>query len=90
MKQIPVEIGRVVASKCGRDQGRTFLVIGEIDADFVWISDGKTHPIEKPKKKRRRHLKPTQTLHPELRKSILEGKYPENFELRAILSKEEG
>ena len=49
-----------------------------------------THPIEKPKKKRRRHLKPTQTLHPELRKSILEGKYPENFELRAILSKEEG
>ena len=90
MKEIPVEIGRVVISKCGRDQGRTFLVVGEIDEDFVQTADGKTHKIEKPKKKRRRHLKPTQTFSQTLRERILKGDLPQDFEIRACLSKEEG
>lgn len=90
MKEIPVEIGRVVLSKCGRDQGRLFLVVGEIDEDFVLTADGSTHKIAKPKKKRRKHLKPTQTFSQTLRERILSGDMPEDFELRGCLSKEEG
>lgn len=90
MNRIPVEIGRVVISKCGRDEGRLFLVTGEIDEDFVMISDGETHKIAKQKKKRRKHLKPTLTLSQELRERIIKGEMPEDFEIRACLSKEEG
>ena len=90
MNKIPVEIGRVVISKCGRDQGRIFLVTGEIDEDFVLISDGDTHKIAKQKKKRRKHLKPTLTACNELRERILAGNMPEDFEIRSCLSKEEG
>ena len=90
MNKLPVEIGRVVISKCGRDQGRIFLVTGEIDEDFVLISDGDTHKIAKQKKKRRKHLKPTLSASKELRERILAGNMPEDFEIRSCLSKEEG
>ena len=90
MNKLPVEIGRGVISKCGRDQGRIFLVTGEIDEDFVLISDGDTHKIAKQKKKRRKHLKPTLSVSEELRERILAGNMPEDFEIRSCLSKEEG
>lgn len=90
MKEFPVEIGRVVYSKCGRDEGRIFLVTGVIDDDFVMISDGDTRRIAKQKKKRRKHLKATQTLDQNLRERILGGDMPEDYEIRASLSKEEG
>ena len=90
MNKIPVEIGRVVISNCGRDEGRIFLVTGEIDEEFVLISDGDTRKIAKQKKKRRKHLKPTLKLSQELRERILKGDMPEDFEIRACLSKEEG
>lgn len=90
MNKIPVEVGRVVVSKCGRDEGRLFLVTGEIDEDFVLIADGDTRKVAKQKKKRRRHLKPTLECSQELRDRILKGEMPEDFEIRACLSKEEG
>jgi ribosomal protein L14E/L6E/L27E len=40
----------------GRDKGRLCVVLYEMDADFVWITDGRTHPVDHPKKKRRKHL----------------------------------
>lgn len=90
MNKIPVEIGRVVISKCGRDEGRLFLVTGEIDEDFVLIADGDTRKLERQKKKRRKHLKPTLELRNDLRERIMKGDMPEDFEIRACLSKEEG
>ena len=90
MKEFPVEIGRVVYSKCGRDEGRIFLVVGELDENFVWIADGRTHLMAKQKKKRRKHLKATQTLVENLRDRILSGDLPQDFEIRACLSKQEG
>ena len=90
MNKYPVEIGRVVYSKCGRDEGRIFLVIAEQDEEFVFIADGDTHRVAKPKKKRRKHLKTTQTLDQNLREMILKGAMPEDHMIRASLSKEEG
>lgn len=51
-----IQRGIVVFSQKGRDKQRIFVVLYEVDADFVMICDGKTHPIEKMKKKRRKHL----------------------------------
>lgn len=90
MNEIPVEVGRVVISKCGRDEGRRFLVMSELGDEFVMISDGKTRPVSKQKKKRRRHLKGTRTLDQNMRERLLRGEIPQDHELAACLSKEEG
>ena len=49
--------GSVVISQTGRDKGRTFVVLCHLDADFVLIADGDTHLLEKPKKKRCKHVR---------------------------------
>lgn len=49
-------IGRVVSSKVGRDKGKFFIVVGILDENHVYISDGDLRIIEKPKKKKLKHL----------------------------------
>lgn len=52
-----LEPGQLVESTAGRDRGSTFLVLGQ-DADgFIWVVDGQRRPVERPKKKNRKHLK---------------------------------
>ena len=52
----PIEPGRVVFSKKGRDKTRYFVVLYSVDADFVMLSDGETRKLDHLKKKRRKHL----------------------------------
>lgn len=54
-----VTLGQVVVSRAGRDTGRRFVVTKVIDELFVQICDGDLRRIEKPKKKRIKHLEPT-------------------------------
>ena len=89
MNKLPVEIGSVVISKAGRDQGRRFLVVGEADADFVYIANGELRKMDRQKKKRRRHLKPTGTVVQAVRERLAEGRPIEDHELRTWLSEEE-
>ena len=49
-------VGLLAYSKCGRDRKRLFCVVDVIDENFVLIADGMLHKIEKPKKKRLKHL----------------------------------
>lgn len=50
-------LGEIVYSKAGRDSGRYFVIVGIIDEKYVLISDGDYRRIEKPKKKKVKHLK---------------------------------
>ena len=67
MNKLPIEIGSIVFSKAGRDMGRPFIVIQEIDKDFVMVADGKLRTMDRLKTKRRKHLKPTGEVVQELR-----------------------
>ncbi len=49
-------VGMLAYSKCGRDRKRLFCVVAVLDTDFALIADGKLHTVEKPKKKRLKHL----------------------------------
>ena len=89
MKTFPIEVGSVVRSMAGRDQGRLFIVIQEIDEDFVMIANGKLRGMDRLKKKRRRHLKATGTVVEELRGRFAEGGKVEDHEIRSWLVKEE-
>ncbi len=52
-------IGILVISKAGRDKGRKFVIVEVIDSKYVLISDGVTHTVERPKKKKLAHLEVT-------------------------------
>lgn len=52
-----LQIGDIVYSRAGRDQGRYFLVIGLVDEQYVLIADGKLRRLETPKRKKVKHLR---------------------------------
>ena len=89
MNKAPIEVGSVVISKAGRDQGRRFLVIAEVDADFVMVANGELRRMDRLKKKRRKHLKPTGVTVPALRERLSAGEPVQDHELRAWLREEE-
>ena len=89
MKMFPIEIGSVVRSLAGRDQDRLFVVVQEVDADFVMVANGKLRGMDRLKKKRRKHLKPTGSVIEELRDRLAQGGTVEDHEIRSWLKKEE-
>ncbi len=48
---------QVVLSLAGRDEGQLLAVVRE-DEHGVWLADGKRRPLERPKRKNPRHLRP--------------------------------
>ena len=89
MKKFPIETGSIVISMAGRDEGRRFLVMKELDQDFVLITNGELRGVERPKKKRRKHLKPTGEIDALLAARWLAGEAVEDHEIRKRLMKEE-
>ncbi|MBR1820670.1 MAG: KOW domain-containing RNA-binding protein [Clostridia bacterium] len=89
MNRLPIGIGSIVISKAGRDQGRLFLVVGEVDDDFVMVANGALRKMDRQKKKRRKHLKPTGTVVKAAAERLAEGRPIEDHELRTWLSEEE-
>ena len=49
--------GIAAISLKGRDKGRVFVVLCQLDADFVLVANGGLRPLSRPKKKRRKHLR---------------------------------
>ena len=58
MDRLTMIPGRVVLSTQGRDEGRYFIVLEVIDANFVLMADGLTRKVDHPKKKKIKHLRP--------------------------------
>jgi len=51
-----MKCGQFVLSIAGRDKGRIFAVMEITDEDYVMIADGMLRSINKPKKKKLKHL----------------------------------
>ncbi len=81
----PVDKGFVVISQKGRDKGRVFMVLYEVDADFVMVADGRTRPLAKPKRKRRKHLVATSRELPGILSRYEEGRLQDS-DLRKALA----
>ena len=50
-----INISDVVVSTAGRDSGEWFYVIAE-DPVFLYLANGKDRSLEKPKRKKRKHV----------------------------------
>lgn len=80
-----ISLGQLVKSKTGRDKGRFFIVVGILNEDFVLISDGDLRKIEKPKKKRIKHLEITDKVIEELRYKLSNKSRIINSEISKML-----
>ena len=78
-------IGQYVQSTQGRDAGRDFVVVGIVDESYVLIADGDLRSIDKPKKKKVKHLIPKQELFSSLREKLVNGEEVLNAHLRKDL-----
>ncbi|MGI6130010.1 MAG: RNA-binding protein [bacterium] len=67
------QIGRVVRAKAGRDKGKFFVIVDRIDHEYVLIVNGRTRRIDKPKKKKIKHLEPKPDVIYNLRDKIING-----------------
>jgi len=77
--------GAVVLSVAGRDKGGYFLIVKVIDDGFVLVADGDTHKLERPKKKRMKHLKPNGDVIGKLAEKLQDKKPVFDAEIRSNL-----
>ncbi len=62
MVPYPVQIGRIAVSSAGRDTGRVFVIKQVVDTHYVYIVDGDLRKMDRPKKKKLKHLKLTENV----------------------------
>lgn len=53
---INLKVGQIVRSKKGRDVGRVFVITEIIDDDYLHLVDGKLRKLDRPKKKKVKHV----------------------------------
>ncbi|MGI5932732.1 MAG: hypothetical protein ACOX8G_09430 [Eubacterium sp.] len=61
--------GMLARSKSGHDKGRVYAVI-RVEGSFVYLSDGKLRPVNRPKKKNICHIQPIIRLPEEVRELL--------------------
>lgn len=49
------EVGMLARSKAGHDKGHVYIIMKE-EAAYVYLVDGSLRPMEKPKKKKKKHV----------------------------------
>ena len=79
-----MEPGRIVFSKAGRDKLKPFVVVSS-EADDVYLADGKTRLLHKPKKKKLKHIQPTNASAEDIRHKLENNKYLNDSDLRKAL-----
>ena len=52
------QIGQVVYSKSGHDQGDVQMICA-IEGEYLFLADGRRRKLEKPKRKKKKHVQPT-------------------------------
>lgn len=85
MERIPVEPGRVVLSKAGRDAGRRFVVL-QADDTFAYVADGDLRKVESLKKKKHRHLRALPEFFSDIADIVRDGSLPSNAAIRRCLA----
>ena len=85
-----INISDVVISTAGRDQGQLFYVVGT-DPVYLTLANGKDRTLEKPKRKKRKHIQKVLRSETRVAEKLRLGDKVLNSELRrdlAYLSRE--
>ena len=80
-----INISDVVVSTAGRDAGEWFYVIAE-DPIYLYLANGKDRTLDKPKRKKRKHVQKVLRSETRVAEKILSGDKVLNGELRRDLA----
>ena len=80
-----LNISDVVVSTAGHDQGEIFYVIST-DDQFLYLANGKDRTLDKPKRKKRKHVQKVLRSETRVAEKILHGDKVLNSELRRDLA----
>ena len=80
-----VDKSSLIVSKAGRDKGQLFFVI-DADEQYVYLADGKSRRLEKPKRKKRKHVEQVPRTESRIAEKIRNGEKVLNSELRKELA----
>ena len=78
-------IGKVVLSKAGRDKKHLYVVIEQIDDQYVLLANGLTKTIEKPKKKKLKHLEIIKNIDEEIKSAIMNNDISTDLKIKRFL-----
>ena len=51
-----IRTGEIVRSRAGHDKGILYVVVGQTEAKLLLLADGRRKPLDKPKKKKLKHV----------------------------------
>ena len=80
-----IRISDVVVSTAGRDRGQMFYVIGT-EGVYTLLANGKDRPLEKPKRKKLKHVSKVLRAETRVAAKLLAGDKVLNSELRKDLA----
>ena len=80
-----IELSDIVVSLNGRDKGKLFFVMGKTEP-YALICDGRSRRVEKPKRKKLRHLRLETKSDCRTAGKIKSGGRPANSEVRKALA----
>ncbi|MDR0446327.1 MAG: KOW domain-containing RNA-binding protein [Oscillospiraceae bacterium] len=80
-----IAVADIVTSLRGRDVGREFFVVAADDS-FVYLADGRLRRIERPKKKKRKHVTSSGNSEARAAEKLRGGERVTNAELRRALA----
>ena len=78
-------ISDVVVSTAGHDQGEIFYVI-DVDDQFLYLANGKDRSLDKPKRKKRKHVQKVLRSETRVVEKLIHGDKVLNSELRRDLA----
>lgn len=80
-------LGRVVYSKSGRDQGKMFVIVQEVNDRFVMLADGDLRKIENPKLKNISHIQFTRMKAEDVMEYLSRAEKPANHIIKKNLKR---
>ena len=84
-KPMNIAKSNIVKSTAGRDEGDLFFVL-DIQGEFLLLADGKSRRVEKPKKKKCKHVSFVGESHSVVAEKIRSSEKITNSELRKALA----
>ena len=79
------EKGQIVYSKNGRDKGRAFIVV-DFDNEYLFLVDGQLRKLEKPKKKKIKHVQSCKKVEESIKYKIENNLYLNDADVRKALA----
>lgn len=77
-------VGMLAESRAGHDRGKLYVIIKE-DEESVYLSDGYVRPLDKLKKKNRKHIQIIRRPMQEIVEKVHKGEEIKNEEIKRVI-----